>query len=55
MFDNHLVLFLHFAGDGRALVDEDELTESPAIVRHCTSAFEAVWERAIPHLEYQPT
>lgn len=55
MFDEHLVLFLHFAGDGRALEDQDELAESSAIVKLCTAAFEAVWERAIPHGEYQPT
>ena len=54
VFDDQLALFLHFAGDGRALEDQDELTESPAIVRHCTSAFEAVWARAIPHEDYQP-
>jgi hypothetical protein len=32
----------------------DELTDDPAIARACAGAFEAVWERAVPHDEYRP-
>jgi hypothetical protein len=52
VFDGRLVRFSHFAGDGEFL--EDELVDNPAAVRLCVSAFEAVWERAIPHAEYRP-
>jgi hypothetical protein len=52
-FDDRLVRLHHFAGDGELL--GDELTEDPAIVKLCVSAFKAVWERAIPHEEYRPT
>ncbi|GAB3124252.1 hypothetical protein GCM10027160_45460 [Streptomyces calidiresistens] len=52
VFDNRLVRFGHFAGDGTYL--DQETTENPEVVGLCTSAFEAVWERAIPHERYQP-
>lgn len=52
-FDGRLVRFGHFAGDGEFLYDE--LTEDPATVKLCASAFEAVWERAIPHEDYRPS
>jgi hypothetical protein len=52
VFDERLVRFSHFAGDGEFLFDE--LSDDPAVVRLCTSAFEAVWERAIDHGRYRP-
>jgi hypothetical protein len=52
VFDKRLVRFSHFAGNGEFL--EDELADDPAVVELCTSAFEAVWDRAIPHAEYRP-
>ena len=42
----------YFAGDGAFL--EDELSDDPAVARMCAEAFEAVWERAIPHADYRP-
>jgi hypothetical protein len=53
IFDNRLVRFSHFAGNGEFL--EDELCANPAVVKMCANAFDAVWERAIPHAEYPPT
>jgi len=53
LFDDKLVRLHHFTGEGEIL--EDELSDDPAVVRLCASAFEAVWERAIPHAEYRPT
>ena len=53
VFDDRLVRFGHFAGDGRFL--DDETTADPDVVKLCASAFEAVWERAIPHEQYQPS
>ncbi|MDA8369873.1 MAG: hypothetical protein M0026_08370 [Nocardiopsaceae bacterium] len=51
-FDGRMVRFHHFSGDGEIV--EDELSEDPAAVELCVSAFEAVWERAIDHEEYRP-
>ncbi|MGP3980094.1 DUF6879 family protein [Streptomyces sp. KR80] len=50
-FDDRLLRVHHFAGDGAVV--EDELVDDPAVVKLCVSAFEAVWERAIPHEEYR--
>ncbi|MFQ6197063.1 DUF6879 family protein [Streptomyces sp. NPDC000405] len=51
VFDNELVLVLHFTGDGE-LADR-ELTRDERVLRLCMSAFEAVWERAVPHKDYR--
>ncbi|MER0480459.1 DUF6879 family protein [Streptomyces sp. Edi2] len=52
MFDRSAVLFTYFSGVGE-VVDREWRTE-PAVVKLVSSAFEAVWERAIPHEEYKP-
>lgn len=52
VLDDRLVRFGYFAGDGTFL--EHELSDDPAVVRACAQAFEAVWERAIPHADYRP-
>ncbi|WP_245681665.1 DUF6879 family protein [Actinomadura kijaniata] len=51
LFDDRLVRFHHFAGDGEHI--EDELTDDPAAVKLCATAFEAVWERAVDHADYR--
>ena len=51
VFDDRLVRFGHFAGDGEFL--EHELADDPALVRQCSTAFEAVWQRAVPHDKYR--
>ena len=51
LFDNQLVRFHHFSGDGEIV--EDEMVSDPAVIRLCQAAFETVWERAIPHDSYQ--
>jgi hypothetical protein len=53
VFDARLIRFGHFAGDGEFL--DHELSDDQAVVKMCISAFEAVWERAVPHSEYRPT
>ena len=53
LFDDRLVRVNHFDGEGRIL--DQEITDNAAVVKLCSSAFEAVWERAIPHGEYRPT
>ena len=51
-FDNAAVLFNYFSGDGTAA--GTELSDEPAIVKLCGSAFEAAWDRAVPHEDYRP-
>jgi hypothetical protein len=51
LFDERLLRVHHFSGDGAVV--EDEIADDPATVKLCASAFEAVWERAIPHHEYE--
>lgn len=52
VFDDRLVRFGHFAGDGSYL--RQEITDDPSAVKLCVGAFEAVWERAIDHDDYRP-
>jgi Family of unknown function (DUF6879) len=52
LFDGALVLFNYFSGDGAAV--GTELRDEPAIVKLCGSAFEAVWDSAVPHEDYRP-
>lgn len=52
LFDVEIAVFSVFAGSGEVV--ERQLTTDPSIVQLCKSAFEAVWELAIPHREYQP-
>nr|WP_246017131.1 DUF6879 family protein [Micromonospora pisi] len=52
LFDDTLVLVHHFSGEGDKV--GAEVTQEPAVVKLCASAFAAVWERATPHDEYQP-
>ncbi|GGX65018.1 hypothetical protein GCM10010358_19240 [Streptomyces minutiscleroticus] len=51
LFDDESVLFNHFAGDGT--MTGEELVTDPTIVSLCSSAFDSVWEIAIPHEEYR--
>jgi hypothetical protein len=52
LFDGTAVLFNYFSGDGAAA--GTELRDEPAVVKLCTAAFEAVWDRAVPHEDYRP-
>ena len=52
VFDDELVLFLHYAGNGTNA--SFEVTESPETVQTCRRAFEAVWDLAAPFREYRP-
>jgi hypothetical protein len=53
VMDDKIVQLHHFSGDG-AWVDH-ERSEDSALIKHCRSAFEAVWARAIDHADYQIT
>nr|WP_329491963.1 DUF6879 family protein [Kitasatospora sp. NBC_01246] len=39
----------HFTGDGDP---RTSYTEDPAVAKLCATAFESVWERAVPHEQY---
>jgi hypothetical protein len=52
VFDDELVLFLHYAGHGTNTAYET--TYDPRIVRTCREAFETVWQLAIPARDYRP-
>ena len=52
LFDGAAVLFNYFSGDGK--MTGMELRDDPAVVGLCASAFEAVWDRAVPHGDYRP-
>ena len=52
LFDDRLVRFHYFSGDGEIV--EDELVSDATVTEMCASAFEAVWEHAIPHADFRP-
>lgn len=52
LFDQRLVRFNHFTGDGAWAARED--TEDPAVAKLCAAAFAAVWSHATPHDTYVP-
>jgi uncharacterized protein DUF6879 len=51
LFDNRIVRFTCFAGDGNS--SHTEVSEDPELVKRCADAFEAVWARAIDHADFQ--
>ena len=54
VFDDRLVLWNHFTGEGEVSPEGWEITEDPAQVKACAAAFESVWDRAVPHRDYRP-
>ena len=52
VFDDELVLFLHYAGSGTNTAFET--TTGPDAVRTCRQAFETVWDLATPVRDYRP-
>ncbi|MBO4258050.1 DUF6879 family protein [Streptomyces griseorubiginosus] len=53
IFDGVQLLFNHFTGTGEWADPPMELRTEPSVVKQCSDAFEAVWERAIPHDQYE--
>ena len=51
IFDDRLIRFGAFTGEGEFV--ENFMEDSPEIAATCVKAFEAVWDRAIPHEEYE--
>ncbi|WP_327066218.1 DUF6879 family protein [Kitasatospora sp. NBC_01302] len=52
LFDSQVLLLNHFDGEGNFI--DHELITDPEVVKLCADAFEAVWDRSVPHEEYQP-
>lgn len=50
LIDDQVVRFNHFSGRGEAI--EPEMSNAPDVVALCSSAFEAVWQQAVPHEKY---
>ncbi|GGK91042.1 hypothetical protein Ppa06_57190 [Planomonospora parontospora subsp. parontospora] len=53
LFDGETLLVNHFNGVGD-WIDVEHVTD-PDVIGKYTAAFEAIWERAVPHDDYQPT
>ncbi|MDT0342693.1 DUF6879 family protein [Streptomyces litchfieldiae] len=51
VFDEHLILINHFDGNGDSL--EHEFSEDADLADLLSRAFEAVWDRAVPHASYR--
>ncbi|MEU8434725.1 DUF6879 family protein [Streptomyces sp. NPDC029216] len=54
LLDDTVVQFHHFTGAGDWAKDGRERTTDPAAAALCRTAFEKVWEHAIPHATYTP-
>lgn len=52
MFDTRIIRFNHFDGEGSPTFQD--ISTDPDVINLCDSAFEAVWQRAIPHGDYRP-
>jgi len=52
VFDDTLVMFLHYAGNGTNTAFE--ITDEPHATRACQEAFESAWHIATPLREYRP-
>lgn len=51
LLDGKIVQWNHFAGDGTS--GGPEVSEEPAAAALCAGAFEAAWNRAVPHEHFQ--
>ncbi|MFG3495286.1 DUF6879 family protein [Streptomyces sp. NPDC047928] len=51
LFDGAWIWWNHFTGEGASA--GPEISDDPAAAKLCAEAFEAVWERAIPHDQYE--
>ncbi|MFF1788264.1 DUF6879 family protein [Kitasatospora sp. NPDC058243] len=51
LIDGQLLVVHHFSGEGDFV--DDEISTDPQTMKLSHSAFEAVWERAVPHEDFQ--
>ncbi|MCK9869190.1 hypothetical protein MRI28_05895 [Nocardiopsis dassonvillei] len=50
LFDGQILRVAHFSGYGQ--LTGAEILKEPELVKLCSSTFETVWERAVPHNEF---
>jgi hypothetical protein len=51
LIDGRLIRWNHFTGEGASA--GGEISEDPAAAKLCADAFETVWDRGIPHDNYE--
>ncbi|MEU4208592.1 DUF6879 family protein [Streptomyces sp. NPDC026206] len=51
LIDDLVVRFNVFTGDGKAA--EPQVNKDPSVIKLCASAFDAVWDRAVPHEDFE--
>jgi len=51
LIDGHLIRWNHFTGEGAS--GGGEISDDQAAAKLCAEAFEAVWERGVPHENYK--
>lgn len=51
LFDGRVAKFGLFSGDGSFL--GNVMSDDPEVVKRCVDAFEAVWERGVPHQDFE--
>ncbi|MEU9075542.1 DUF6879 family protein [Kitasatospora sp. NPDC048538] len=51
LFDGRVAKFGLFSGDGS--FTGNVMSDDPEVVKRCVDAFEAVWERGIPHQDFE--
>ncbi|MFQ6147659.1 DUF6879 family protein [Streptomyces seoulensis] len=54
VIDAETLIFHHFSGDGQWTGERMEVRHDPALAEQYATAYEAAWERAVPHTEYRP-
>jgi hypothetical protein len=52
--DKQTLILHHFDGEGQWTGPRMEVCHDPALAKQYTTAYEAAWERAIPHAQYRP-
>lgn len=55
VMDEQTVILHHFTGDGQWSSTGMETFHDPALAKQYATAYEAAWQRAIPHEEYRPS
>ncbi|MFF4230228.1 DUF6879 family protein [Streptomyces sp. NPDC001820] len=51
VFDDTVVEIHHFSGNGDSI--EDEILSDPKLIELCASGFERIWDRSVPHEQYE--
>lgn len=54
VMDEQTVILHHFSGDGQWTLPGMQVCADRVLANQYATAYEAAWERAIPHAEYRP-